>query len=73
MNKDNRLKTLATKIMITSLKCLEFQMREDLESTQLIWILVKFGLKMKKGTILLCMQMVIQLKKCQLVLILTKW
>jgi hypothetical protein len=73
MNKDNRLKTLATKIMIIFLKCLEFQMREDLEYILLIWILVKFGLKMKKETILLFMQMEIQLKKCQLVLILTKW
>lgn len=73
MNKANRLKTLATKIMITSLKCLESPMREDLEYTQLIQILVKFGLKMKKVTISLCTQMEIQLKKCQLVLILIRW
>ena len=73
MNKVNRLKILATKIMIISLKCLEFPMREDQEYTQLIQILVKFGLKMKKEIILQYMPMGIQLKKCQLVLILTRW
>ena len=73
MNKVNRLKISATKIMIISLKCLEFPMREDQEYTQLIQILVKFGLKMKKEIILQYMQTGIQLKKCQLVLILTRW
>ena len=73
MNKVNRLKTLATKIMIISLKCLGFRMREDLEYIQLIQILVKFGLKMKKVTISLYMRVEIQLKKCLLVLILTRW
>ena len=73
MNRANRLKILVIKIMITSLKCLEFPMREDLVYTLLIQILEKFGLKMKKVTILLFMQMEIQLKKCRLVLILTKW
>ena len=73
MNKVNRLKILATKIMIISLKCLEFLMKGDQEYTQLIQILVKFGLKMKKEIILQYMPMGIQLKKCQLVLILTRW
>ncbi len=73
MRQVSRSKNLDQKIMISSLSFLVLQMREDPVYIHAIQIKEKFGLKMRKETISLCMQMEILQKKCQFLSIWTKW
>lgn len=69
----NRLKNLEQKTMITFLSYLVLLMKENPESILAILTKGKSGLKMKRETFSLSMQMEIVLRKCQCLSIWTRW